>query len=127
MLCSSPRSHGAETRFARPEGVDLRFEHVIIAPYSPGVWFDARSYNDRSVFDVDADNRVIGFIATGRQNIGIHISLFDGRYKATVSTYDECCGFVEGVESVLNHLLGGESTPGRKPQYNKSADGLLVT
>ncbi|RTE92833.1 hypothetical protein [Bradyrhizobium sp. LVM 105] len=83
-------------------------------------WFDARSYNDREVFDAAANNKVVGFIATGRQDIGIHISLFDGNYKIRTSTYDECCGFVEGVESVLNHLLGVECSPGQKSQYHQS-------
>jgi hypothetical protein len=75
-------------------------------------WFDGRSFSDREVRDMDLNNRVVGFIASGRQSPGIHISLFDGRYTTTVSCFEECRGFVEGVEKVLDHMtsIAGEST-----------------
>jgi hypothetical protein len=83
--------------------------------------FDGRTFTDRDVRDMDSNNRVVGFIASGRQTPGIHISLFDGKYTATVPKFEECRGFVEGVEKVLNHMasLASESTPGVKPQYLK--------
>jgi hypothetical protein len=41
--------------------------------------FDGRTFTDRDVRDMDANDRVVGFIALGRQTPGIHISLFDGK------------------------------------------------
>ena len=82
--------------------------------------FDGRSFNDREVRDMDSNNRIVGFIASGRQTAGIHISLFDGRYTTTVPTFLECRGFVEGVEKVINHMvsLADEGNLGGvKPQY----------
>ena len=86
--------------------------------------FDGRAFNDRDVRDMDSNNRVVGFIASGRQTPGIHISLFDGRYTTAVSTFLECRGFVEGVEKVINHMmsLADESNLGGvKPQYVAAA------
>jgi hypothetical protein len=65
-------------------------------------WFDGRSFNDLDVVDEDTD-QVVGWIASGRQS-GIHIYLFDGKYKKVVSTYKECRGFVDGVQEVLDHM-----------------------
>jgi hypothetical protein len=81
--------------------------------------FDGRTFTDRDIRDMDSNNRVVGWIASGRQTSGIHVSLFDDRYTTAVSTFCECRGFVEGVEKVLNHMasLENESTPGVKPQY----------
>ena len=81
--------------------------------------FDGRTFADRDICDMDSNNRVVGFIASGRQEPGIHVSLFDGRYTTIVPRFEECRGFVEGVEKVLNHMaaLAGEKTPGIKPQY----------
>jgi hypothetical protein len=82
--------------------------------------FDGRSFNDRDVWDLDSNNRIVGFIASGRQNPGIYISLFDEKYTTTVDTFPECRGFVEGVEKVLNHMmsLASESNLSEvKPQY----------
>jgi hypothetical protein len=81
--------------------------------------FDGRTFTDRDVRDMDANDRVVGFIASGRQKPGIHISLFDGKYTATVPIFEECRGFVAGVEKVLNHMgsLVNEGAPGVKPQY----------
>jgi hypothetical protein len=71
--------------------------------------FDGRSFNDRDILDEDI-NQVVGWIASGRSlNPGIHISLFDGKYKKTTATYPECVGFVKGVESVLNHMTATTS------------------
>jgi hypothetical protein len=43
----------------------------------------------------------VGFAGSG----GIFISLFDAKYTACVNRYDECWGFVHGIETVLNHML----------------------
>jgi hypothetical protein len=39
---------------------------------------------------------------------GIHVSLFDGKYFTIASTYDECVGFVNGVQAVLNHATSSK-------------------
>jgi hypothetical protein len=36
---------------------------------------------------------------------GINVSIFNGKYRGTVNTYEECVGFVKGVETVLTHIL----------------------
>lgn len=90
-------------------------------------WFDGRSATDRNVKDLDQDGKVVGFIAAGRQTPGIFIRLFAGKFSATVATYEECCGFVEGVEAVLRHMTTCDEDDvsrsfnrfGPKPQYYK--------
>lgn len=69
--------------------------------------FDGRSRSDRDVVDQDTGKKVgriqsngVGFENTG----GIDISLFDGKYQTTVSSFKECCGFVLGVQAVLRHM-----------------------
>ena len=59
------------------------------------------------VFDQSTGKKVgsIRFDEVGTGNLGgIEISLFDGKYQATVNTYDKCFGFVMGVETVLNRM-----------------------
>jgi hypothetical protein len=74
----------------------LKFDH-----------FDGRRWNLKDVIDEDTGKKV-GFIRSdgvGFTNLGgIEISLFDNKYRTTVSSYKECLGFVRGVESVLNHM-----------------------
>jgi hypothetical protein len=41
----------------------------------------------------------VGFAGGG----GIFISLFDGKYTTCVNRYDQCWGFIHGIETVLNH------------------------
>jgi hypothetical protein len=69
--------------------------------------FDGRSWNFRDIIDEDT-GKMVGHIRSngvGFTNIGgIEISLFDDKYRTTVSTYKECRGFVAGVQSVLNHM-----------------------
>ena len=66
--------------------------------------FDGRSYNIRDVIDKDTD-RVVGYIRSKSSPLrGIEISLFDGKYATNVSTYEECMGFVKGVNMVLSHM-----------------------
>jgi hypothetical protein len=51
---------------------------------------------------------MVGFIrsnGTGFTNSGgIEISLFDDKYRTVVNSYNECWGFVRGVQAVLNHM-----------------------
>jgi hypothetical protein len=68
----------------------LTFEH-----------FDGRSLNFVEVIDAETDKRV-GHIQTGA--VGLDVDLFDGKYTASVNRYDQCWGFVKGVETVLNHM-----------------------
>ena len=76
--------------------------------------FDGRSFNDRDVFDAET-NRVVGWIASGRQSAGIHIHLFDGKYDTTVSTYQECIGYVNGVAAALNRMTDPANYLGLAP------------
>ncbi len=69
--------------------------------------FDGRSHSVRDVIDADTGKKIghirsngVGFENTG----GIDISLFDGKYQTTVSSFKECCGFVLGVQAVLRHM-----------------------
>lgn len=69
--------------------------------------FDARRRNFIDIFDEHTGQRVgrIRSNGTGFTNFGgIEISLFDDKYTGSVSTYQECWGFVRGVQSVLRHL-----------------------
>lgn len=71
--------------------------------------FDGRCLNFRDVTDEDNANVRVGHIRSngtgfsggGGGGGGIEIYLFGGRYQATVNTYDQCWGFVKGVETVL--------------------------
>jgi hypothetical protein len=66
--------------------------------------FDGRSWNAIDVLDKDS-NRIVGSIRSKSSGLpGIRISLFDQKYEATVSTYEECLGFVKGVQAVLNRI-----------------------
>jgi hypothetical protein len=69
--------------------------------------FDGRGRNFREVIDQDTGKKVghIQSNGVGFENYGgIDISLFDGKYKITVSSFKECCGFVSGVQAVLRHM-----------------------
>jgi hypothetical protein len=70
--------------------------------------FDGRRKCYRSVIDEVTGQQVgsiqsdgVGFAGYG----GIDISLFDGKYRTTVNRYEECWGFVQGVQAVLNHMM----------------------
>jgi hypothetical protein len=66
--------------------------------------FDGRVVDHVDVIDEDT-GRKVGYIQSegvGFEKIGgISISLFGGKYSARVNRYDECKGFVRGVETVL--------------------------
>jgi hypothetical protein len=66
--------------------------------------FDGRSWNSIDVLDEDS-NRIVGRIRSKSSPLpGIHISLFDKKYETTVDNYDQCLGFVWGVQAVLNRV-----------------------
>jgi hypothetical protein len=69
--------------------------------------FDGRSRNVRDIIDEDT-GKMVGHIQSRgvgfENNGGIDISLFDDQYRTTVSSIQECRGFVLGVQSVLNHM-----------------------
>jgi hypothetical protein len=88
--------------------------------------FDGRSRNDVDVIDQDTGAKVglihcggsgreHGFYTGGSRTVrigGIHVSLFGGKYAASLNSYEECAGFIQGVEAVLNRMilvLPGES------------------
>lgn len=73
--------------------------------------FDGRSFNIRDVIDKDTD-RVVGFIRSKASVLGgIEVSLFDGKYRTNVSTYQECFGFIKGVDVVLSHMTHSPHIP----------------
>jgi hypothetical protein len=69
--------------------------------------FDGRGRHVRDITDEDT-GKMVGHIQSRgvgfENNGGIDISLFDGKYLATLHSYEECFGFVLGVQSVLNHM-----------------------
>ncbi len=79
----------------------LKFEH-----------FDGRRMVSRSIIDEETGKKVGSIHAHGVGYIGheihggggIEVSLFDGKYAISVNRYEECWGFVKGVEAVLNHM-----------------------
>jgi hypothetical protein len=65
---------------------------------------DGDSWNDIDVFD-EHSHRVVGSIRSKcSASPGFLISLYDRKYETTVSTYEECSGFIKGVEAVLKRL-----------------------
>lgn len=52
--------------------------------------------------------KIVGSIRVGGTGFGnfggMDVSLFDGKYRAELHKYDECVGFVRGVQAVLNHM-----------------------
>lgn len=70
--------------------------------------FDGRQRISIPVIDEDTGQEV-GYIRTegsGPASFGgIWVSLFGGKYSITVHKYEECWGFVNGVEAVLRHVL----------------------
>jgi len=69
--------------------------------------FDGRSSKWVPVIDSDTGKEV-GYIKSNGTGMysggGIDISLFDGKYRTTVTRYEAVLGFVMGVESVLNRM-----------------------
>ncbi len=76
--------------------------------------FDGRRMGYEPIIDEDTGEQVGGIQRDGvgfSGNGGIEVSLFGGKYAITVNRYEECWGFVRGVEAVLNHMI----PPKRKP------------
>jgi hypothetical protein len=70
-------------------------------------FFDGRQVDWVDVIDEDTGEKVgyihsqgVGFERYG----GITVSLFGGKYSADCKRYEECKGFVTGVETVLRYL-----------------------
>jgi hypothetical protein len=73
--------------------------------------FDGRRLASRNIIDEDTGKEVghiqsngVGFAGHG----GIYVSLFGGKYTITANRFDECWGFMKGVEAVLNHMTTTE-------------------
>ena len=75
--------------------------------------FDGRRRGYKSIIDEDTGEIVgnikslgVGFSGYGDGGYGgIEICLFDGAYTITVNRYEECWGFVKGVEAALNRMM----------------------
>lgn len=66
---------------------------------------DNRSHFGRHDQIIDQETgEVVGHVDSERE-YGRRVSLFDGKYSATVDTHDQAWGFVKGVEAVLNHMI----------------------
>jgi hypothetical protein len=62
--------------------------------------FDGRKTN---VID-QTSSQIVGKIYSNWNSPGIEITLFDRKYEATVHTFEECFGFVKGVQCVLTRM-----------------------
>jgi hypothetical protein len=75
--------------------------------------FYARRSNCVSIIDQDTGQEV-GFIQTAGVGLynrgGIDVSLFDDKYTITVHRFEECWGFVMGVQTVLKHMIAMRHT-----------------
>ena len=83
--------------------------------------FDGRARCHRSIIDADTGRKVGEISSEGVGTYrygGITISLFGGKYTTTVRRYDQCWGFVKGVEAVLDHMIGKAH---RIPKESQSA------
>lgn len=73
--------------------------------------FDGRKWSTRDVTDEET-GKTVGYIrsnGTGFTNFGgIEVSLFDEKYRTVVNSYKECCGFVTGVQCVLNRMTSAD-------------------
>jgi hypothetical protein len=87
--------------------------------------FDGRSSKWIPVIDSDTGKEV-GYIKSNGTGMysggGIDISLFNGKYRTTVTRYEAVLGFVMGVESVLNRMTSiddGQVEPASHPVKEK--------
>jgi len=94
-------------------------------------FFDGRSRNYAAVIDEDTGEEV-GYIESSGsdpyRSAGMTVSLFDGKYRIDdADRYEECRGFVRGVEAVLNHMVHVRERP--KPSDIESSlvrDGAFL-
>jgi hypothetical protein len=63
---------------------------------------DGRQWQERDI--LDDTERVVGSVSCRPQR-PIEVSLFGGKYAGRFHTELECYGFVQGVETVLFHML----------------------
>jgi len=70
--------------------------------------FDGRRHSYADIIDRDTGEKVgylrargVGFGNSG----GITVSLFGDKYWGELNRYEECYGFMRGVEAVLQHAL----------------------
>jgi hypothetical protein len=78
--------------------------------------FDGRTECWIDVIDKDTGKK-IGFIhpyGVGAYGGGIQVSLLHGKYTAHLNRYEECAGFVKGVEAVLNHMVSMQDQSSEK-------------
>jgi hypothetical protein len=72
--------------------------------------FDGRKWGQKEV--TDETGKTVGHVrceGTGFAGSGgIEVTLFDGKYRAVVTSRPECCGFVSGVQSVLNRMTSAD-------------------
>jgi hypothetical protein len=69
--------------------------------------FDGRSRSWTPIIDQDTGEEVgtISCEGLGSDRYGgIYVSLFGDKYRVGFHRYDECVGFVRGVETVLNRV-----------------------
>lgn len=69
---------------------------------------DLRSDNgSRPIIDEESGN-IVGQILYG-QHYGRTVYLFDDKYQGSFGSNAECAAFVQGVQTVLNHMTAGSA------------------
>jgi len=83
--------------------------------------FDGRRYCYVEIIDEDTGKKVGSVRANGvgfGNHGGIVVSLFGGKYWAELNRFEECYGFMKGVEAVLRytqqHLTSTEYPPAKE-------------
>ena len=71
---------------------------------------DNRSHHGRNDPVTDEHTgEIVGYVNSQRE-FGRFVSLFDGKYSASLDTHDAAWGFVKGVEAVLDHMVSRKDT-----------------
>ena len=65
------------------------------------------------VIDQETGKKV-GFVDSKKSPAARHISLFGGKYRGDFTTRQQCAAFANGVEAVLNHMMGARRRPGTR-------------
>jgi hypothetical protein len=73
------------------------------------MYFYFKPFDDKARFDIidivdRLTGRVVGYIRSRAPSPGIDVIMSDAKYCATVDGYQECRGFVRGVETVLRRM-----------------------
>jgi hypothetical protein len=82
-------------------------------------FFDGRKRCCRDIIDEETGKEVGHIMSNGvgfNNYGGIDITLFGGKYRYTAERYDECWGFVKGVETVLNHVISTDRRAVQAPE-----------